>query len=106
MMICEKADFCSSVSAIMSESPKSNVEKLKAAAYKGRLSVPRNVSNADEDEIPIMETFGVVPRTFDKKGRKKGSDVLSWEQNNLDHMKEYRNIVDYVTHIHPLESIE
>ncbi|KAG9479290.1 hypothetical protein GDO78_012781 [Eleutherodactylus coqui] len=69
----------------MSASTETNVEKPKAKAYKGRLSVPPNVSNADEDDVPLMETFGVIPRTFDKK------DYLEVEYVELFKQQHERN---------------
>ncbi|XP_075684564.1 coagulation factor XIII A chain [Rhinoderma darwinii] len=73
----------------MSESTGTNVEKSKAAAYKGRLSVPPNVSNADEDEIPIMETFGVIPRNFDKKDYLEVENVDLFRQQYEKNKKEH-----------------
>ncbi|XP_029446458.1 coagulation factor XIII A chain [Rhinatrema bivittatum] len=37
-------------------------EKKPPAADVGRSSLPPNVSNADEDEVPEMELFGLIPR--------------------------------------------
>ncbi|KAG8571659.1 hypothetical protein GDO81_011743 [Engystomops pustulosus] len=73
----------------MSQPTETNTEKAKATAIKGRFSVPPNISNADEDEIPLMETFGVVPRTFDKKDYLEVENVelfkQQYEKNKREH---------------------
>ncbi|XP_073534820.1 coagulation factor XIII A chain [Phyllobates terribilis] len=73
----------------MSASTGTNVKKSKIAAYSGRLSVPPNISNEDEDEVPIMETFGVIPRTFDKKDYLEVENVelfkQQYEKNKREH---------------------
>lgn len=64
-------DYCSLVTN-MSEPKETKQEKKKdPAGYTGRRSLPPNVSNADEDEVPIMETFGVIPRGVNMKGKNK-----------------------------------
>ncbi|XP_069586806.1 coagulation factor XIII A chain [Ranitomeya imitator] len=73
----------------MSASTGTNVKKSKTESYTGRLSVPPNKSNEDEDEVPIMETFGVIPRTFDKKDYLEVENVelfkQQYEKNKREH---------------------
>ncbi|XP_073423429.1 coagulation factor XIII A chain [Dendrobates tinctorius] len=73
----------------MSAPTGTNVKKSRTAAYTGRLSVPPNISNEDEDEVPIMETFGVLPRTFDKKDYLEVENIelfkQQYEKNKREH---------------------
>ncbi|XP_040288441.1 coagulation factor XIII A chain [Bufo bufo] len=73
----------------MSGSTGTNVEKSKAPGYTGRFSVPRNASNAEEDEIPLMETFGIVPRTFNKKDYLEVQNVELFKQQHEKNKKEH-----------------
>ncbi|KAM4028339.1 coagulation factor XIII A chain [Anomaloglossus baeobatrachus] len=70
----------------MSAATETNVKKTKTA---GRLSVPPNTSNADEEEVPLMETFGVIPRSFDKKDYLEVDNVelfkQQYEKNKREH---------------------
>ncbi|KAM3840335.1 coagulation factor XIII A chain isoform 2-T2 [Vipera latastei] len=47
--------------------PTATESKKTPAALSGRRAVPPNVSNAEEDEVPEVETIGLVPRAFNRK---------------------------------------
>lgn len=51
----------------MSE-PTATENKKTPAGLSGRRAVPPNVSNAEEDEVPEVETIGLVPRGFKREG--------------------------------------
>lgn len=48
--------------------PTATESKKTPAGLSGRRAVPPNVSNAEEDEVPEVETIGLVPRAFNRKG--------------------------------------
>lgn len=54
----------------MTEAAALEREKKKGtrAGLSGRSALPPNVSNAEEDEVPTIETFGLVPRGYKPKG--------------------------------------
>ncbi|XP_034284988.1 coagulation factor XIII A chain [Pantherophis guttatus] len=60
----------------MSE-PTATENKKTPAGLSGRRAVPPNVSNAEEDEVPEVETIGLVPRGF------KREDILEVEGVNI-----------------------
>ncbi|KAM9308289.1 coagulation factor XIII A chain [Gastrophryne carolinensis] len=73
--------------AIMSET---KVEKKKGAAkFAGRRAVPPNVSNAGEDEIPTMETFGVLPRGVSMKDYLEVEHIELYKQQYEKNKKEH-----------------
>ncbi|XP_068092949.1 coagulation factor XIII A chain [Hyperolius riggenbachi] len=74
----------------MSENKETKVEKKKTPGnFTGRSSVPPNVSNADEDEVPIMETFGVIPRGVSMKDFLEVEDVELYKQQYEKNKKEH-----------------
>ncbi|XP_075069121.1 coagulation factor XIII A chain [Mixophyes fleayi] len=79
------------VTAIMSEPKGTNEDKKKppAPGYTGRRSIPPNISNADEDDIPLKETFGLIPRGVDMTDYLKVENVelfkKQFEQNKTEH---------------------
>ncbi|XP_058031258.1 coagulation factor XIII A chain [Ahaetulla prasina] len=60
----------------MSE-PTATENKRTHATLSGRRAIPPNVSNAEEDEVPEVETIGLVPRGF------KSEDILEVERVNV-----------------------
>ncbi|XP_053324193.1 coagulation factor XIII A chain [Spea bombifrons] len=64
---------------------KAEKKNPSAPRHTGRRAVPPNVSNADEDEVPTMETFGVLPRGFNMK------DYLEVQNVHLFKMPNERN---------------
>lgn len=74
----------------MSEPKETKQEKKKdPAGYTGRRSLPPNVSNADEDEVPIMETFGVIPRGVNMKDYLEVEYVDLYKQQYEKNKKEH-----------------
>ncbi|KAM6455695.1 coagulation factor XIII A chain isoform 1-T2 [Liasis olivaceus] len=57
--------------------PTATENKKPPGGLSGRRAIPPNVSNAEEDEVPEVETIGVVPRGF------KREDVLEVQDVNL-----------------------
>lgn len=51
----------------MSETMSTNEEKKKPP-LNGRRAVPSNNSNEEENEVPEIEAFGLIPRGFNPKG--------------------------------------
>ncbi|XP_066481869.1 coagulation factor XIII A chain [Tiliqua scincoides] len=75
----------------MSEPAATVKEKKKGtrAGLSGRRALPPNVSNADEDEVPTTETFGLVPRGYQPKDVLEVQDILlfnrEYEINKQEH---------------------
>ncbi|ETE68122.1 Coagulation factor XIII A chain, partial [Ophiophagus hannah] len=59
--------------ATMSE-PAATEKKKTLAGLSGRRAVPPNVSNEEEDEVPEVETIGLIPRGF------KTTDILEVQE--------------------------
>ncbi|XP_061447292.1 coagulation factor XIII A chain [Rhineura floridana] len=57
-------------------------KKVTSAGPSGRRALPPNVSNAEEDEVPTMETTGLVPRGF------KLQDVLEVQEIHLFNLED------------------
>ncbi|XP_032079379.1 coagulation factor XIII A chain [Thamnophis elegans] len=55
----------------------------------GRRAVPPNVSNAEEDEVPEVETIGVVPRGFKREGILEVEEVLVFSREYEINKKEH-----------------
>lgn len=45
-----------------------NTNKEKKPPLNGRRALPPNNSNDEENEVPEMEAFGLIPRGFNPKG--------------------------------------
>ncbi|XP_063779165.1 coagulation factor XIII A chain [Pseudophryne corroboree] len=75
----------------MSEPKAANVDKKKSPApgYAGRRSIPPNVSNADEDEVPIRDTFGLIPRGVDTTDYLTVDNVELFKQQHEKNKKEH-----------------
>ncbi|XP_072267856.1 coagulation factor XIII A chain isoform X2 [Pyxicephalus adspersus] len=74
----------------MSEPKETKVEKKKEpVSYTGRRAVPPNVSNDDEDEVPTMEIFGVIPRGVNIKDYLEVENVELYKQRNDKNKKEH-----------------
>ncbi|KAM5157448.1 coagulation factor XIII A chain [Mantella aurantiaca] len=73
----------------MSETTETKEKKKDTVGYTGRRSVPPNVSNADEDEVPTMETFGIIPRGVNMKDYLEVEHVelykQQYEKNKQEH---------------------
>eukprot|EP00079_Xenopus_tropicalis_P011013 XP_002936471.1 PREDICTED: coagulation factor XIII A chain [Xenopus tropicalis] len=72
----------------MSETKKEK-KKSSVPGHTGRSSLPPNVSNADEDEVPTMETFGVIPRGVSMKDYLEVQNIHLFKQTNEKNKREH-----------------
>ncbi|XP_053570678.1 coagulation factor XIII A chain [Bombina bombina] len=76
----------------MSQPKETSVKEKKRApvpGHTGRSSLPPNVSNSEEDEIPTVEAFGLIPRGFNTKDYLEVQNVHLFKLPNENNKKEH-----------------
>uniref|UniRef100_A0A8C5PAZ8 Coagulation factor XIII A chain n=1 Tax=Leptobrachium leishanense TaxID=445787 RepID=A0A8C5PAZ8_9ANUR len=69
--------------------PNKEKKRPSVSGHTGRSSLPPNFSNGEEDVIPTMELFGILPRGFDAKDYLEVENVhlfkMQYEKNKTEH---------------------
>ncbi|KAG8442426.1 hypothetical protein GDO86_011274, partial [Hymenochirus boettgeri] len=75
----------------MSAEKEKNKEKKRSTVpdHTGRSSLPPNISNADEDEVPSLELFGIVPRGVNMKDYLEVQNVHLFKKVNEINKREH-----------------